>query len=155
MLVLLYRGVWPEMSWPSCCYVILELLQISLSSLILSRYISCEQCTIVVCPLVRILKSTRTKFSVWQCCAFGIGHWCNSLSSFLQHRYHLWNQSRWYKLSMFLQNKVMNLNASACEKAKEICCNLDVWGILVTVILQVCTYLLVKTRQYFLINHTL
>ena len=30
----------------------------------------------------------------------------------------------------------MNLNASACEKAKEICCNLDVWGILVTVILQ-------------------
>ena len=35
------------------------------------------------------------------------------------------------------QNKAMNLNASACEKAKEICCNLDVWGILVTVILQV------------------
>ena len=31
----------------------------------------------------------------------------------------------------------MNLDASACEKAKEICCNLDVWGILVTVILQV------------------
>ena len=30
----------------------------------------------------------------------------------------------------------MNLNASACEKAKEICCNLDVWGILVTIILQ-------------------
>ena len=30
----------------------------------------------------------------------------------------------------------MNLDASACEKAKEICCNLDVWGILVTIILQ-------------------
>lgn len=35
------------------------------------------------------------------------------------------------------QGKAINLNASACEKAKEICCNLDVWGILVTVILQV------------------
>ena len=31
----------------------------------------------------------------------------------------------------------MNLDASCWDKTKEICCNLDVWGILVTVILQV------------------
>ena len=35
----------------------------------------------------------------------------------------------------------MKLDASCIDKAKEICCNLDVWGILVTVILQVISHL--------------
>ena len=29
------------------------------------------------------------------------------------------------------------MNTSACEKAKQICCNVDVWGILINIILQV------------------
>ncbi len=31
----------------------------------------------------------------------------------------------------------MKLNASFCEKAKDVCCNVDVWGILINIILQV------------------
>ncbi len=33
----------------------------------------------------------------------------------------------------------MKLNASFCEKAKDVCCNVDVWGILINIILQVIT----------------
>ncbi|XP_023337543.1 uncharacterized protein LOC111708415 [Eurytemora carolleeae] len=34
------------------------------------------------------------------------------------------------------KEKPIDLNASACEKAKQICCNVDVWGILINIILQ-------------------
>ena len=43
----------------------------------------------------------------------------------------------------------MNLDASCCDKTKEICCNLDVWGILITVILQVFLKFVRKTLLEF------
>jgi hypothetical protein len=35
------------------------------------------------------------------------------------------------------QDKPVKLNATFCEKAKDVCCNVDVWGILINIILQV------------------
>ena len=29
------------------------------------------------------------------------------------------------------------MNTTFCEKAKDVCCNVDVWGILINIILQV------------------
>ena len=37
----------------------------------------------------------------------------------------------------FLQASPINMDATGCEQAKEICCNVNVWSILVNVILQV------------------
>ena len=42
-----------------------------------------------------------------------------------------------FELKMTNQEKPMDMNLSACEKAKQICCNVDVWGILINIILQV------------------
>ena len=47
------------------------------------------------------------------------------------------------------KGKAMNLDASCCDKTKEICCNLDVWGILITVISQVFLKFVRKTLLEF------
>ena len=49
------------------------------------------------------------------------------------------------------KNKALNLkNATACEKAKEICCNADVWGILINIILQVITRVVLLVLKFFM-----
>ena len=44
-------------------------------------------------------------------------------------------------MNINLQASPINMDATGCEQAKEICCNVNVWSILVNVILQVCYHI--------------
>ena len=43
---------------------------------------------------------------------------------------------KWW-ICIYIQASPINMDATGCEQAKEICCNVNVWSILVNVILQV------------------
>jgi hypothetical protein len=45
------------------------------------------------------------------------------------------------------QEKPVKLATTFCDKAKDVCCNVDVWGILINIILQVQLIVLIKSSR--------